>query len=107
MFDQSYLQLYFIMGSNNTELDPVYVLEEAIKGGITAFQYREKGKHAKTDDKKIQLGYTLRDICKEHNIPFIVNDSVDLALQLQADGLHIGQQDGDITEIRKRVPNDL
>src|SRR5690625_2551993 len=98
IFDQACLRLYFIMGSNNTDKDPVYVLKQAIKGGITAFQYREKGTGDKIGDDKLELGYELRAICKENNVSFIVNDSVELALKLEADGLHIGQNDGNLTE---------
>lgn len=104
-FDPAWLRLYFIMGSNNTTKDPVNVLRAAIKGGITAYQFREKGSGAKTGEEKIALGRKLRSVCKENKIPFIVNDDPELALKLEADGLHIGQNDGKITEIRQLVPS--
>lgn len=103
-FTPSMLKLYFIMGSQNTKSDPVDLLNEAIKGGITCFQYREKGKHAKTGLDRINLGLNLRKICREHNIPFIVNDDIELAVKLDADGVHVGQDDIAIEALRKLIP---
>ncbi|WP_099157644.1 thiamine phosphate synthase [Virgibacillus ndiopensis] len=104
MINKEDLQLYFIMGSNNTEKNLVQVLQQAINGGITLFQFREKGLAAKTDGEKRDLGLKLRDVCKENNIPFIVNDDTDLAIALKADGVHIGQNDESILEVKKRIP---
>lgn len=106
MFDQRKLQVYFIMGSNNTKQDPSIVLEQAIAGGITCFQFREKGKNAKTGKEKLKLGQKLRNICRNHHIPFIVNDDIQLAIELDADGVHVGQGDMSVNEIRKIVPDD-
>jgi len=103
MISEKDLQLYFIMGSTNTQKDPFQVLQEAIDGGITIFQYREKGTAAKTGEEEIQFGKQLRAICKANHIPFIVNDNIDLAMQLEADGLHLGQGDTPIIEGRKRL----
>ncbi|WP_430789003.1 thiamine phosphate synthase [Virgibacillus flavescens] len=98
------LRLYFIMGSTNTLENPADVLKRAIEGGISAFQFREKGVGAKGGVEKYKLGAELRDICSEYKIPFIVNDDVKLAIQLHADGIHIGQQDESIVTVRKRIP---
>lgn len=98
------LRLYFIMGSTNTRENPANILTRAIDGGITAFQFREKGEGAKAGIEKYKLGAELRDICRENQIPFIVNDDMELAIQLHADGLHIGQQDETIVTVRKRIP---
>lgn len=104
-FHPDCLQLYFIMGSNNTNKDPVLVLEQAIKGGITCFQFREKGSTAKTGLDKRSLGRRLKDLCRQHDIPFVVNDDVDLAIELEADGVHIGQEDTPIEEVRNSIPS--
>lgn len=98
-------QLYFIMGSQNTKKNPVDILEQAIKGGITCFQFREKGNDAKKGLDRINLGLNLRKLCRENNIPFIVNDDVELAIKLDADGIHVGQDDIAIDELRKIVPS--
>ncbi|MBB2479422.1 thiamine phosphate synthase [Bacillus sp. APMAM] len=97
------LKLYFIMGSTNCYKSPASVLKDAIAGGITLFQFREKGKDALTGDAKFALAKELQTICKEHGIPFIVNDNIDLAISLEADGVHIGQEDEPVDEVRKRI----
>src|SRR5699024_5890610 len=102
-FERDVLQLYFIMGSNNTNDHPVEVLKKAIEGGVTCFQFREKGPGAKTGTEKLTLGRQLRDVCRDHQIPFVVNDDVDLAIKLEADGIHIGQDDTSIEDVRKKV----
>lgn len=99
------LQLYFIMGSVNCVIEPSQVLKEAIRGGITMFQYREKGDGALTGIEKIKLAITLRDLCHAVKIPFIVNDDIDLALFVDADGVHIGQKDDPIEAVREKIGN--
>lgn len=100
---QKALRLYFIMGSQNCDKDPEDVLRKAIAGGITIFQYREKGSGALTGEDKFVLGKKLRAICRAHNIPFIVNDDAELALALDADGVHIGPEDEAIERVREKV----
>ncbi|NBI29317.1 thiamine phosphate synthase [Chengkuizengella sp. YPA3-1-1] len=100
---KKHLKLYFVMGSVNCLKNPVEVLSEAIDGGITMFQYREKGKGALEGEDKLQLGKKLQSLCNQNNIPFIVNDDINLALELDADGIHIGQEDGDVSKIRKFI----
>ncbi|KGX87216.1 thiamine-phosphate pyrophosphorylase [Pontibacillus litoralis JSM 072002] len=93
------LPLYFIMGSQDCKLDPAFTLTEAIKGGITCFQFREKGPGSLQGTEKVALGRKLQRICRESNIPFIVNDDIELANTLQADGIHVGQDDMPIEEV--------
>ncbi|EPZ39366.1 MULTISPECIES: thiamine phosphate synthase [Anoxybacillus] len=97
------LSLYFVMGSVDCTKDPLAVLDEAIEGGITMFQFREKGKGALTGVEKYRLAEKLFERCLAHNIPFIVNDDVDLALALQADGVHVGQEDEAAERVRDRI----
>lgn len=99
------LRKYFIMGSQNCEHHPVETLEKAILGGITAFQYREKGMGSLKGKDKLELGEKLRSICQENDVLFLVNDDINLAAQLDADGIHVGQDDMPIEEIRKRLPH--
>ncbi|WP_242298378.1 thiamine phosphate synthase [Bacillus cereus group sp. BfR-BA-01424] len=91
------LSVYFIMGSNNCTKDPLQVLREALEGGITIFQFREKG------EERICFAKELQAICKEYGVPFIVNDDVKLALELDADGVHVGQDDEGITSVREKM----
>lgn len=100
---QSLLKLYFIMGSNNCRIEPELVLQKAIEGGITIFQFREKGTDSLAGEEKYQFAKQLQSICQNRRIPFIVNDDIELALALDADGVHIGQDDGSVKEIRKII----
>jgi thiamine-phosphate pyrophosphorylase len=97
------LKVYFIAGSPNCLQDPRIVLEEAIRGGITLFQYREKGSNCLEGTEKRALGKELQRICKDNGIPFIVNDDIEMALELDADGVHIGQEDEHTQEVRKKI----
>lgn len=87
------LKVYFIMGSVNCRKTPAKVLSEAIAGGVTMFQYREKGTGALTAEARFNLGRRLQKICSANGVPFIVNDDIDLAIALDADGIHVGQED--------------
>lgn len=92
------------MGSRNAgSRDPLEVLEAALKGGITCFQLREKGPGALVGSELWTFGVACRDLCRAHGVPFIVNDEVGLALELGADGVHIGQEDGDAREVRRQI----
>lgn len=99
------LRKYFIMGSQNCLADPVETLEKAIDGGITCFQYREKGDLALVGDAKVALGLQLRERCKSANIPFIINDDIDLIELLDVDGIHVGQSDMSVRKLRAKYPD--
>lgn len=102
---ENYLRKYFIMGSQNCTRDPEQILQEAIDAGITAFQFREKGEGSLYGQAKIELGKRLRELCLKANIPFFINDDVELAPLLSVDGIHVGQDDRKIDEIRKEFPD--
>jgi thiamine-phosphate pyrophosphorylase len=105
--DKSKLHLYFIMGTPNIgDKDPLAVLEGALKGGITAFQLREKGEGARVGAELKELAEQCKALCEEYKVPFIVNDDVDLALEIDADGVHIGQEDGVVSEVRSKIGKD-
>ncbi len=97
------LSVYFIMGSNNTSADPVSVVEKAIEGGATLFQFREKGSGSLTGEERVLFAKRVQDVCRQAGIPFIINDDVELALRLEADGVHIGQDDADAEETRAAI----
>ncbi len=99
---RSDLAVYFIMGTENCVENPLTVLEDALKAGITFFQFREKGEKALKGDDYIHFAKRCQSLCKQFNVPFIVNDDVDLALELNADGVHVGQDDQPLETIRKR-----
>lgn len=108
VFGREQLKLYFIMGSQDVGGDVargLSVLKRAAQDGITLFQWREKGQGslAGTPESYLQFAQACLAVCRQHNIPFIVNDDVDLALALDADGVHIGQDDGDIAATRALI----
>ena len=73
-------------------------MEKAILGGVTIVQLREKN----TDfEEQLSLAQELKTVCKKYNVPLIINDSVELALKSGADGIHLGQSDGDIKKARE------
>ncbi|GAA7448151.1 thiamine phosphate synthase [Helicobacter pylori] len=107
MFDADCLKLMFVAGSQdfyhikgdrtNALLD---TLQLALESKITAFQFRQKGDLALQDPIKIkQLALECQKLCKKYGTPFIVNDEVQLALELKADGVHVGQEDMAIEEV--------
>jgi len=69
-------------------------------GSACAVQFRSK---LHPPEEKLRLGVELRDICRRAEVLFIVNDDIDLALALDADGVHLGQDDGDPAEARRRL----
>src|SRR3989344_1226643 len=81
-----------------------FIVKEAIKGGAEIIQLREK---SWDKDKVKQEAINLLKICKENNALFIVNDYVDVALEIGADGVHLGQSDMPIKEARKICGNKL
>lgn len=81
-------------------------LERALtagKGLVTAFQFRVKGLD---QHEAAELAAPLQAICAEHEVAFIVNDSVALARRLKADGVHLGQGDGDPRDAREELGQD-
>jgi len=96
--------IYFIMGSQNSgKREPLDILEAALRGGITHFQLREKGEGALTGLELQEFAEQCQQLCGKYRVPFIVNDLVDLACQIGADGVHVGQDDVAAGQIRKRI----
>jgi len=78
-------------------------LERALEAGkdvVTAFQFRVKGID---QHEAVRLAEPLQAICAAHDVAFIVNDSVAMAKRLKADGVHLGQDDGDPREAREEL----
>lgn len=94
------LRLYAVtdrswLKENQTLADAV---EQVILGGATIIQLREKNADFK---EQLSLALELKKVCEKYNVPLIINDSVELALKSGADGVHLGQDDGDIQKARK------
>lgn len=92
------------MGTQNASgKDPLKVVEEALKGGITHFQLREKGAGALQGQELLEFAESCRDLCTQYQVPFLINDDVELALTVGADGIHIGQEDMDCGQARALI----
>ncbi|UIF28573.1 thiamine phosphate synthase [Levilactobacillus brevis] len=103
-FEPGLLRAYFVAGSQDVPgQDLREVLATMLKAGITAFQFRDKGASTLTPDQRLALGRDLREQCRAASVPFIVDDDVDLALALHADGIHVGQSDERITKVLQTV----
>jgi len=108
---QEILPLYFVAGTqdcrhlgDNPADNLLSVLRQALEGGITCFQFRDKGKFSleNSPDEQRALAISCRDLCHQYDVPFIVDDNVDLALEIEADGVHVGQSDTPVKTIRAR-----
>ena len=94
-------RLYGILDLGYTERADVVVKTEALlRGGVDLLQLRAKG----VDPAEVlELGRVIQPLCRQAGIPFIINDHAEVAIQLKADGLHIGQEDGDYETTRKLI----
>ncbi len=78
-------------------------VEEALEGGATFLQLREKNLD---DEHFLEEAKELQALCRRFNVPFIVNDNVDVALAMGADGIHVGQDDMEAGDVRKLLGPD-
>ncbi|MEG0618922.1 MAG: thiamine phosphate synthase [Bacilli bacterium] len=102
----SILKLYFIAGTQDIAKNSTLpqTLQEALKFGITCFQFREKGLHSlQNKDEVKEMAKVCLALCQSAKVPFIINDDVELALEIGADGVHIGQSDRNIYETIQMV----
>lgn len=95
------LKLYLVTDSDILKGRDFYkCIEEAIKAGVTMVQLREKDADGK---EFLEKAIKLRKLTKRYNISFIINDRIDIALLVDADGVHVGQSDIDAISVRKLV----
>ncbi len=101
MFVAGSQDFYHIKGGKNDRINALLdTLESALQSKITAFQFRQKGDSALQDPIEIkQLALECQKLCKKYGVPFIINDEAKLALELKADGVHVGQEDMAIEEV--------
>ncbi|QOY36120.1 thiamine phosphate synthase [Anaerobacillus isosaccharinicus] len=94
-------RLYAITGEEfHKGRDLIQVMEEAILGGVDIIQLRDKYSSKKEVLRKAKL---LKELAKKYDIPLIINDHIDVALAVDADGIHIGQDDLPLEEARKII----
>ena len=95
------LLLYAV--TDRSHLEGLYLseaVEEAIKGGVTCVQLREK--HL-SDEALLAEAKAVKEVTDHYQVPLIINDRVDIALSIDADGVHIGQKDGSVREARQAL----
>lgn len=109
-FQAKQLAVYFVAGTQDLrgEQGLPDLLEQAIQAGVTTFQYREKGVGCLQNPADIkEMALTLQAICRKHDVFFLINDDLPLALAIKADGIHIGQTDTAIQEVIKQCQGKL
>ena len=96
--------MYFITDSTNLSEDEfLFRVEEACKGGVTLIQLREKDK---TTREYISLAQKVHTITQRYDIPLIIDDRVDVALAIDAEGVHVGQSDMPVKLARQLMGED-
>ena len=79
------------------------VVRESLDGGVTFLQLREKDLD---DETFFQEAVRLRDMAREYGVPFVINDNVDIAVRMDADGVHVGQSDMEAGDVRALIGPD-
>ena len=93
--------LYGITGDNFANGKSNYeCVEEMVKGGIKIVQYRDKFKSTR---EKVEEAKAIKKLCHKNNVLFIVNDDVAVAMLVDADGVHVGQDDMKPDDVRKLI----
>ena len=96
--------MYFITDSTNySEEEFLYRVEQALMGGITLLQLREKDKSTR---EYMDLAEKVHTLTKKYNVPLIIDDRVDVALAIDAEGVHVGQSDMPVSIARKLMGDD-
>jgi thiamine-phosphate pyrophosphorylase len=99
IMEKKYLLLYAVTDrSPSSEVPMEAQVEKAILGGVTMVQLREKNL---SGEPLLKEALEVQKVCRKYHIPFIVNDDVELAKKIDADGVHIGQSDMALAEARK------
>ncbi len=78
-------------------------VEQALMGGVTLVQLREKNLG---EEEFLQEAAAIRDLCRKYGVPFIINDNVEIALRCGADGVHVGQEDMAAGTVRQKLGPD-
>ena len=79
-------------------------IEEALRGGVTLLQLREKNL---PEEEFLKEAVQVKELCRRYNVPLIINDNVDVAEKSGADGVHVGIEDAPVGEIRRRMGPDF
>lgn len=97
------MPLYLVTDRRWLKESLIQTVEKAIQGGVTCVQLREKNFN---HEQLIEEGKQLLALCHQYHIPLIMNDYVDMMLEIQADGVHVGQGDMDAKKVREMIGPD-
>ena len=102
--DKKNLQLYAITDSHWLNGRTLYsVVKESLEGGVTFLQLREK---ELDEEHFLEEARELQKLCREYQVPFVINDNVDIAAAINADGVHVGQSDMEAGDVRAKLGPD-
>ncbi len=103
--NKNMMLLYAVTNSKlPSKLPLMEQVEAALKGGITCLQLREKDLD---DEAFLARAIEMQRLCKRYNVPLIINDNVRVAIQSGASGIHVGQSDMPLSEVRKLVGENM
>lgn len=104
-FDEKQLRLYAVTDRSWVGKQSLYEqVEDALKGGVTCVQLREK---TLDEDHFLKEAREIRQLCRRYGVPFLINDNLEVAIACGADGVHVGQDDLPVTEVRRRVGDSM
>lgn len=102
--DKKDLLLYAVTDRSWLNGETLYSqVEKSLKGGATFIQLREKNLD---EEHFLEEAKQLKELCKKYNVPFVINDNVDIALAIDADGVHVGQSDMEAGNVREKLGPD-
>ena len=102
--DKKDLLLYAVTDRHWLDGRTLYdVVRESLDGGVTFVQLREK---SLDEESFLEEAKDLQKLCREYNVPFVINDNVDIAVAMNADGVHVGQSDMEAGDVRAKLGPD-
>ena len=102
--DKKDLLLYAVTDRSWLNGDTLYhQVEQTLEGGATFIQLREK---ELDEEHFLEEAREIKELCKKYHVPFVINDNVDIALAMDADGVHVGQSDMEAGDVRAKLGPD-
>lgn len=103
-FDKKDLLLYAVTDRYWLGEETLYQqVEKALKGGVTFVQLREK---TLAHNLFLQEAREIKELCRKYDVPFVINDNVEIAAAMDADGVHVGQSDMEAGDVRSKLGSD-
>lgn len=102
--DKKDLLLYAVTDRHWLNGETLYSqVEKALKGGATFVQLREK---ELDEDRFLEEAIQIKELCRSYHVPFVINDNVGIAVSMDADGVHVGQDDMEAGDVREKLGPD-